>query len=157
VSNLRDRLRKTLQNKRLGRMKVVTDDGPIINYVRFQTTLVFRGSKRFSAPGVGIRLILVKAPAKGTKTSLRDFEIGDVFTIVLHRTSSGRFIEGSSGAQFLRLVVEPDPRQGQVTFNAKAARRRTSVFPTQPPPPPPPTPPRPRKRSPPSERPSPYG
>jgi hypothetical protein len=154
VSTLRDKLRKSLQRRRLGKLKVVTDDKLIVNYVRFQTTLVFRGLGRFSAPGVGLRLILVKAPAKGRKTSLRDFDIGDAFGIVLHRTASGRFIETCSGAQFLRLVAEADPRERQATYKAKRTPRKASVFPTQPPPPPPPPPPRPRRRSPPSERPS---
>lgn len=153
MADVKKKLGTAFLRKAILDLTKITDDYSVVDYVRFRTTLVFRGKVRFAAPGIGLELQLVKSPAKGKATRLLRISPGDAFELVMHRTASGRFIETSSGAQFVAVRRGPDPRQGKSVFFKKIRRLEASIMPTKKPPPAPPAPPRPRRPStPPGQR-----
>lgn len=153
MASIKKKLSVSFLRKAILDLSTITDDYSVVDYVRFKTTLVFRGKVRFAAPGIGLELQLVKSPAKGKASKLLHISPGDAFELVMHRTASGRFIETSSGAQFVAVRRGPDPRQGKSVFFKKIRRLQASIIPTKKPPPAPPAPPRPRRPStPPGQR-----
>ena len=144
---------KRFRGRKAGIDRPVSDK-LIIDYLPFKTTLVYRFGQRFSAPGIDRELALIQQPSPGSRTSLgglTSYERGHVVNIVLYRTRAGRYVEPTSGAQFVEVSRDPDPRDRPSRLKMYYSGHGTSVVATAPPPDPPPPPPRRRRNPPPSQ------